>query len=124
MLIKCPVTECENNNYKLYIFSEVNDMRKGFFGRITSMALVLAMLIGAFTALAVTGSAGVAEVDMTPPEIVVEGPVDVWDKSTQTEPTQVDADGYVLITSAAEFMWFLNNTVEGVYTNYRLATTI
>ena len=58
------------------------------------------------------------------PEIVVEGNVSVWDKVTYVEPTQVAEDGYVLITSAEEFAWFLQNTVSGNATNYRLTTNL
>ena len=98
-------------------------MNKKTFPRILSLLLTVTMVI---SSMVVTSLPAVAEEAETPtytaPEVVVKGEVDVWDKTTQTEPTQTDADGYILITSAAEFVWFMNNDTGS--NNYRLTTSI
>lgn len=44
-----------------------------------------------------------------------------WDGSTKTEPTTEDAEGNILITSAAELAYLASNTVSG---NYKIADGI
>ena len=106
-------------------------MNRATFRKIACLALVLAMLVSAVAMMTVTASAETVAVEKTAPEIVVKGNVDVWDKTTKTEPTQVADDGYILITSAAEFAWFMSQDLTDDTgaavpdsANYRLTTSI
>ena len=99
-------------------------MNRATFRKIACLTLVLAMLVSAVAMMTVTASAETVAVEKTAPEIVVKGEVDVWDKTTQTEPTQVADDGYYLITNAAEFVWVMNNNKDADANNYRLTINI
>jgi hypothetical protein len=98
-------------------------MNKKTFPRILSLLLTVTMLISSMVVMTIPATAEEADTpSYTAPEIVVKGEVDTWDKTTKTEPTQVADDGYILITSAAEFMWFMTNDTGS--NNYRLTTSV
>ena len=99
-------------------------MKRTTFRKIACLTLVLAMLVSAVAMMTVTASAETVAVEKTAPEIVVKGEVSVWDMTTQTEPTQVADDGYILITSAAEYAWVMSNLIDADTNNYRLTTSI
>ena len=93
--------------------------------RVLSLVLAVVMMVSTLVVMTVPATAEETETPAyTKPTVEVVGPVDTWDKTTQTQPTQTDAEGYVLITSAAEFAWWLKNPVSGDTANYRLTTNL
>ena len=100
-------------------------MNKTIFSRSLSALLAVLMVASCMVVIALPTTAAEAETPVyTAPEIVIKGEVDVWDKTTYTEPTQKDTDGYYLITSAAEMAWFFKYVTVDVTNNYRLATSV
>jgi hypothetical protein len=83
------------------------------------------MLISSMVVMTIPATAEEVEADAyVAPEIPTKGETDVWNKTTVTEPTQVDADGYILITSAAEFVYMMKNNLTGDVNNYRLTVNV
>lgn len=88
--------------------------------KLTALLLVLCMVMAFVPAMALASAAE----DTTGND----DPIDTWDGATFTEPTSGTgtANDPILLTSAAEFMWFRNKLTdaEGLTKHYKLTVNV